>query len=514
MKKHLKPTLILLSSFALLSACSGRTISNSTTLPSSSLISSSSSIASYLIKFVNEDGTVLQSSSFKSGTLPVYNGATPTKSMTATTYYVFSGWSPSIARASGDATYTAVFTSHDIAAESLAKITFVYDSASATYQVDQSDNGLDLPAVIVPPSYDDGSNGSHPVTALLDNAFWRWEKLEQLSLPTTIRSIGNAAFSNCSSLTEVTIPEGVTEIGMYAFQDCPSLTKISFPSTVSEVGIAIFYRDYFLKTIEVASGSSKLTTDSRALFLGTSLVAYASASGKDYVVPEGIKSIELLAFTHSDMLETISLPASLTTLWPMEHTSALKKITLAEGNTTFSTDSRSVIDKASQRLCAYANASGATYTIPDGVVEICENAFVGAVSLTSITAPSSLTKISQDSFMACTALEEVTIPDTVTTIQGGAFSQCQELKTLAIPSGLTKIDAGCFLYCEKINKLTLPSALTEISQNAFYGAESLDTLNFSGTMSAWSSVKKGSSWHEDTPLKSVLCSDGTSTQLD
>jgi hypothetical protein len=64
----------------------------------------------YTIKFNNYDGTQLQSSQVNYGATPAYTGATPTKPSTAAYTYTFNGWSPAIATATGNATYTAQFT--------------------------------------------------------------------------------------------------------------------------------------------------------------------------------------------------------------------------------------------------------------------------------------------------------------------------------------------------------------------------------------------------------------------
>jgi len=63
----------------------------------------------YTVKFVNYDGTVLQSGKVAEGQVPKYEGATPTRPETAECTYEFAGWTPEIAKVTGDATYTAKF---------------------------------------------------------------------------------------------------------------------------------------------------------------------------------------------------------------------------------------------------------------------------------------------------------------------------------------------------------------------------------------------------------------------
>jgi hypothetical protein len=64
----------------------------------------------YTIKFKNWDGSVLQSTQVEEGQMPQYTGATPTKPSDSQYSYTFSGWTPTVAAVTGEATYTATYT--------------------------------------------------------------------------------------------------------------------------------------------------------------------------------------------------------------------------------------------------------------------------------------------------------------------------------------------------------------------------------------------------------------------
>ena len=71
-------------------------------------------VRKYTIKFINEDGIVLQSSEWDYGTTPVYNGETPTKASDNYHNYTFKGWDKTISTVTGEETYTATYNEEDV----------------------------------------------------------------------------------------------------------------------------------------------------------------------------------------------------------------------------------------------------------------------------------------------------------------------------------------------------------------------------------------------------------------
>ena len=74
------------------------------------------------------------------------------------------------------------------------------------------------------------------VTSIGDCAFSHCTSLTRITIPNSVTSIEYSAFSDCTSLTSIIIPDGVTSIGSYAFSDCTSLAGITIPKSVTSIG--------------------------------------------------------------------------------------------------------------------------------------------------------------------------------------------------------------------------------------------------------------------------------------
>ena len=98
-------------------------------------------------------------------------------------------------------------------------------SQDATYEVTAYNS--DATDVVIPQIH-----AGIPVTRIADSAF-EGKPIRSVSIPDSIISIGNSAFSNCTDLTSISIPHSITSIGNLAFSGCKSLTSFTYTANIS-----------------------------------------------------------------------------------------------------------------------------------------------------------------------------------------------------------------------------------------------------------------------------------------
>ena len=360
-----------------------------------------------------------------------------------------------------------------------------------------------------------------------------------------LTTIQSNAFANCVKLSSITLPEGVQTIGAYAFVCCYDLASATIPSTVTTMSNDVFRDCTSLAT--VYCNASTPPTGNYAMFDN-------NASGRIIYVPIGsvgaYKAAAYWSNYANDFAENTSVGAVFVAdgiKYKITKT-APKEVEVVANNYSGAitipaqTNGFAVTGIGDH---AFEMCTGLTsVTLPEGLTTIGVNAFCNCGNLPSVVIPSSVTDIGNYAFANCANLELVKVWASVPpTLGTGAFDNnkssgrtikvlkdcilgyqnqwssysgsiegfedftinniwyryrnASELKvirkpnnekytgTIDIPASVenclvTVIDDEAFDQCPDLTAVTLPNSLKIIGNNAFNGCTGLTAIDIPG----------------------------------
>ena len=245
------------------------------------------------------------------------------------------------------------------------------------------------------------------------------------------------AFEGCTGLTSVTIPDSVREIGDRAFSGCEGLTSITIPNSVAYIGEDAFSHCTSLTSINVDTENTCYKSIDGVLFSkgGKTLLQFPTGKREtNYTIPNSVESIGSWAFEGCPGLKEVTLGNSVKRIYYysinfesivlrremcssecyidiFSGCTSLSSINVNEENQNFKSIDGVLFSKDGKTLLQFPTGKKETnYTIPNSVESIGSRAFSGCTGLTSVTIPDSVTKIDNYAFEGCTSLKEVTIP--------------------------------------------------------------------------------------------------------
>ena len=135
---------------------------------------------------------------------------------------------------------------------------------------------------------------------LFEKVFHENKKIEKIILPSTLTTIGQYAFYDCTSLQTVTFEKGsrLKTIEESAFEDCTALTSIEIPASVEMIGQYAFNDCTSLHTVTFEKGSKLKTIGSDVFLNCTSLTMIE--------IPASVETIEDQAFEGCSLLATVT----------------------------------------------------------------------------------------------------------------------------------------------------------------------------------------------------------------
>lgn len=285
------------------------------------------------------------------------------------------------------------------------------------------------------------------VTRINDEALKGNKKIVSVTIPGSVKDIGNNAFQGCPNLKEIifTNPDRNNNnliIRVSAFQDCPNLTTCEIPARAYQVVGNIFKGCTSLTEVKVNAANPYYFTQDGVLF-GPALVNYqpqyedaytlqSYPAGREgaYTIPSSVngKTIDQIwtsGFEGAASLTDITIPASIGRLG----------------------------------TAAFENTGLTHVTIPDTVHQVDPAVFQNCTKLVSVKLPAGLAEIDQYMFANCISLQHVDMPDSITKINIYAFHNCTSLTSLALPKKLSSLSVGCFDKCINLQHVVVPPSV-------------------------------------------------------
>ena len=196
----------------------------------------------------------------------------------------------------------------------MIKVTFAYDfkvngiyynygksegEVEVTFNKKNSKDGSYKNDIVIPETviY---KNKEYKVTAIGAEAFNLWgnsKALKSVTIPNSIKSIGDDAFNGCHGLTSLTIPNSVTTIGARAFRFCDHLTSITIPNSIESIG-----DDAFL----ACHGLTSVTIPNSVTTIGASAFQYCDHL-TSVTIGNGVRRIRQFTFNECDRLTSVHI---------------------------------------------------------------------------------------------------------------------------------------------------------------------------------------------------------------
>lgn len=355
-------------------------------------------------------------------------------------------------------TSLAVQHSSQVAMENWAFSNDVYIIDGLRYCLDDT-NGLakfaglnkstDITSLVIPSTVrKDGK--SYAVVSIDFNNHYRQEKLVNISLPKTLRYIGN-----------------------YAFAYLPSMQYLEIPENVTTMGTDIFYESNNLKTLKMNAvappmvGSFNGTSQRKVYVPDGSLHAYRLATPwNNYVLVGGEGTSVSIDHVAAGELGHFILDKA-------TYLQEVNKLTVVSGNLN-SDDWKTL---KSMTNLVELDISGMTVT------SIPSSAFSDRWGLEKIILPKKLEAIGNHAFSG-TGLKEIELPESLTTLDYNAFSYCASLSSVKIPGKVERISPYSFYKCSNLQKVELAEGIKFIDNQAFYYCDRLQSINFPSTLTS------------------------------
>ncbi len=309
----------------------------------------------------------------------------------------------------------------------------------------------------------DISGSDSKLSVVGDGAFIGCSSLRQIDLGVSVSAlvVENSAFEGCSSLQRATLPKTMTTVSERAFKDCSMLSSFvlrgSGSSAWAILGNEAFAGCALLNSMDLSS--TKISLIGSSAFAGCASLTLVT-------LPESLTALGDRAFAGCSALATVSL---LSVLPPSVGADTFEGCPIATMSVQVPQSQNDEVLSAYKQdplwQAALEDASGSfdgsmiTSTDPDMVV------FDGA-SYRRTDNGLALVKVD------ATAVGASFIPmSQASIIEGGAFEGCSSLVSVKIPASIKRIEAAAFKGCSSLEILAFEADRPAAFGGSMFGAD-------------------------------------------
>ena len=373
--------------------------------------------------------------------------------------------------------------------------------------VDKADARKDL---IIPGSITSESKQTFTVTELAEKCFYMNSSITSVTIPNTVKTIGNCAFYQCTKLQSLLLYEGLQVIGDSTFTNCSSLKSVTVPTSVQIIGNRTFYQCTGMQSLTLSDGIKVI--GNRSFTRCTSLDSLTIPSTVTYIDDAafydctGLTSLEILAVeppalfannVFQNIPVAITIPCgTYSTYQNSSYWVAFKLIdpcnnSFIHESFVYSVIGNSIVETDPDTVCLEGCIgtiedldikSSFVYKEKSYIIKKIKNyAFSNNTGITSLHIPSSVDSVGDYAFRGCSGLVNIEIDNGVAHLGDYSFYNCSSVESVSMDEGLLSIGNRCFAHCTKITTLTLPSTLKTIDDYAFFNCYSVKQYHFLST---------------------------------
>lgn len=248
------------------------------------------------------------------------------------------------------------------------------------------------------------------------------DKIKKVTVGEGVTGIGRNAFSaekTAFGFTEISLPSTLTSIGRYAFYGCKALSDINIPDGVSYIGAYAFRR---------CGLTSAVLSETRSWAInGSDAISFTNSLGAAEALTDIYYSADLVGGSADEStVKAIAVGrCGKNVSWVLG----------ADGVLTVS-GSGEMYDFGSRTApwASYKN-SVRSVIIGEGITSVGKCAFYECVNITSVSLPTTLVTIGAHAFYGCGSLDDLTVPASVNAIGAYAFRKCGALTEVTFESG-------------------------------------------------------------------------------